>query len=240
MHGDDVLMSGPRSIVEKIRKSLKKRYETREQMISGREGEPKELAILNRKVRWIKERIRLAPDQRHMAEVIGELGVGASKPADTLVHWEMTEDEKVPLERAAASQFRRLAAKLNYLSWTGPTSGSGHRWFAPSPPPLVGDMIWLKRIAQFPVGNPVLWIYFETLYANTDVDWASCKESRRSMSGGMLVHNGVPDNQGVVDRAAGQGLGSTSTSDTYGCRLLGNCASLTCARFIRPATRPMS
>ena len=47
-------MSGPRSIVEKFRKSLRKRHETWEQMISGQEGEPKELAILNRKVQWVQ------------------------------------------------------------------------------------------------------------------------------------------------------------------------------------------
>ena len=53
MHGDDVLISGPRGgIVEKVHKSTRKRYETREQMISGWEAETKQLAILNRKVQW--------------------------------------------------------------------------------------------------------------------------------------------------------------------------------------------
>ena len=54
-------------------------------MSSGREGEPKELAILNRKVQWVKEGIQLVPDKTHAAEVIEELGLGASKPVDTPV-----------------------------------------------------------------------------------------------------------------------------------------------------------
>ena len=129
------------------------------QMISGREGEPKELAILNRKVQWVKEGIRLAPDQRHTAEVIEELGLGASKPVDTLVCTtarEMTEDEKEPLEGAAASQFTCLAAKLNNLSLdrpdirfgTGCSVASKHR---------VGDTIPLLSIARFFVEKPLLW-----------------------------------------------------------------------------------
>ena len=127
--------------------------------VSGPRRRAKELGILNRKVQWVKEGIRLAPDQRHTAEVIEELGLGASKPVDTLVCTtarEMTEDEKVPLEGAAASQFMRLAAKLNNLSLdrpdtrfgTGCSVASKHR---------VGDMIWLLSIARFFVEKPLLW-----------------------------------------------------------------------------------
>ena len=201
MHGDDVLMAGPRSVIEKVRKCLRKRYETREQMISGRDGEPKELVILNRKIQWRKEGIRLAPDQRHAAEVIEELGLREAKPVDTPVCTtmrEMTEEEKVPLEGAAASQFRRLAAKLNYLSLDRPDIRYGTSLVcAVASTPRLGDMTRLKRIARFLVGKPVLWTYFRwgvsgsRLYAYTDADWASCKESRRSTSGGMLVHNGA-------------------------------------------------
>ena len=132
-HGVDVFVSGPRRRAE-------------------------ELAILNRKVQWVKEGIRLAPDQRHTAEVIEELGLGASKPVDTLVCTtarETTEDEKEPLEGAAASRFRSLAAKLNNLSFdradirfgTVCSVASKHR---------VGDTIWLLSIARFFVRKAAL------------------------------------------------------------------------------------
>ena len=187
-------MFGPR-IVEKVRKFLRKRYETREQMISGWEGEPKELAILNRKVQWVKEGIRLAPDQRHTAEVIGELGLDASKLVDTplcTTAREMTKDEKVPLEGAAASQFRRLAAKLTCFSLDHIRFGTSLVCSVASKL-WVGDMIQLKRVARFLVGKPLLWTDFRwgssgsRLHEYTGAGWASCKENRRSMSGGMLV-----------------------------------------------------
>ena len=194
MHGDDVLMAGPRSVIEKPRSSLRKRYETREQMISGRIGEPKELVILNRKVQWAKE-------GRHAVEVIEALGLSGSKLVDTPVcvtTRDLTEDESAPLGGVEASQFRRLAAKLNYLSLDRPDIRYGTSLVcAAASQPRLGDMTRLKRIARFLVGKPLLWTYFRwgvsgsRLYAFTDADWASCKESRRSTSGGMLVHHGA-------------------------------------------------
>ena len=83
------------------------------------------MAIPNRKVQWVNEGIRLAPDQRHAEEVIEDLGLCTTSR-------EMTEDEKVPMEEAAASQFRRLVAELHCFSLDGPIPGSVHRWFAPS------------------------------------------------------------------------------------------------------------
>ena len=123
------------------------------------------------------------PDQRHAAEVIEELGL-AVEPADTPVCTtarEITEDEKAPLEGEAASP------------WTGPTSGSGHRWFAPSPRNLRHDPA--QEDCLVPRRKVVLVSYFRwstsgsRLHAYTDADWASCKESR--LSGDMLVHNGT-------------------------------------------------
>ena len=192
MHGDDVLMAGPRSVIEKPRSSLRKRYETREQMISGRIGEPKELVILNRKVQWAKEGIRLAPDQRHAVEVIEELGLSGSKPVDMPVcvtTRDMTEDERAPLGGVEASQFRRLAAKLNYLSLDRPDIRYGKSLVcAAASQPRLGDMTRLKRIARFLVGKPLLWTYFRwgvsgsRLYAFTDADWP-----RARRVGGRLV-----------------------------------------------------
>ena len=87
--------------------------------------------------------IQLAPDQ----------ALGASKPVDTpacTTAREMTEDEKVGMEGAAASQFRRLPAKLNCLCLDPPDI----RFGTSSSKPRVGDMIRLKKIATFLVGKP--------------------------------------------------------------------------------------
>ena len=88
-----------------------------------------------------------------------EFGLGASKPVDALVCTtarEMTDEEKVPLEGVAASQFRRLAAKLNNLSLDRSDIRFGTVCSVASKR-RVGDMSWLLSITRFLVGKPLLW-----------------------------------------------------------------------------------
>ena len=52
VHGDDILLSGPRSLVDAVRNSLRKRYEIREQMLGAGQKDASEIIMLNRRVQW--------------------------------------------------------------------------------------------------------------------------------------------------------------------------------------------
>ena len=50
VHGDDILLSGPRSLVDAVRNSLRKRYEIREQMLGAGPKDASEFIMLNTRV----------------------------------------------------------------------------------------------------------------------------------------------------------------------------------------------
>ena len=52
MHGDDIFVAGLRQEMVNVGATLKKRWETRDQMIASKPGDQKELRILNRALRW--------------------------------------------------------------------------------------------------------------------------------------------------------------------------------------------
>ena len=83
VHGDDILLAGPRSHVDAARKSPRKRCETREQMMGSGPTDARETVMPNRRVQWTEEGIRTSPDPRHVKENIEELGLERAKPSDT-------------------------------------------------------------------------------------------------------------------------------------------------------------
>ena len=168
--------------------------------MSGRSGEPRELVILNRRVQWTDDGLRMAPDDRHLKDLIDELGLGGASHVDTpmpVTQRNMDEEELKTLDAADSTLYRRLAAKLNYLSMDRPdVRHAASVICSTAASPRVGDMVRLKRVVRFMKGRPVMWTYFrwglvwKEIKAFTDSDWALSREDRRSMSGGMLVHNG--------------------------------------------------
>ena len=74
-HGDDILAAGPTSLADAVRKSLRTRFETREQMLGGGPKDASEIVMLNRRVKWTEEGIRILPDPRHVKDIIEELGL---------------------------------------------------------------------------------------------------------------------------------------------------------------------
>ena len=72
--------SGPRQDFAKMGATLKKRWETHDQMMRPKPDDQKELRILNRTLRWCMDELVFAADLRHAREVIDELGLSRSKP----------------------------------------------------------------------------------------------------------------------------------------------------------------
>ena len=58
VHGDDILLAGPRSLVDAVRMSLRKLQKTREQMMGARP------------IDWTEEGLRISRDPRHVKEII--------------------------------------------------------------------------------------------------------------------------------------------------------------------------
>ena len=70
VHGDDIFVAGPRLDIAKMGATLKKRWETRDQMIGPKPGDQKELRILNRTLRWCKDGQVFAATLRHVREIL--------------------------------------------------------------------------------------------------------------------------------------------------------------------------
>ena len=77
MHGDDIFVAGPLDIA-KTRATLKKRWETRDQMIGSKPDDQKELRIFSRTLRWCKDGLVFAANLRHGREIVDELGLSKS------------------------------------------------------------------------------------------------------------------------------------------------------------------
>ena len=95
-----------------------------------------------------------------------------------------------------ATLYRGLVAKLKYLATDRPdiryaASVMGRHASSPKD----ADMVVSKRVGRFLVKRPITWTHCRwrvrsDIMAYTDSDWAANREDRRSVSGGMLVHNG--------------------------------------------------
>ena len=87
--------------------SFHENCETREQAMGARPTIASEIVMLNRRVRWTGEGIRISPDLRHVKEIIEKLGLeGAILDTNDCVR--------------DATLYRRLVVKLNYLAMDRP------------------------------------------------------------------------------------------------------------------------
>ena len=138
-----------------------------------------------------------------MQEVIKALGLEGASPAPTPgvaatgeTSVEDNEGSTEPeLVQEETTMFRAVAARLNYLS-----RDRLDITFATMK--LCSKMSWLdaqdlknmKRVGRFLVGRPRVGCLFEwqahpsALHALADADWAGDKQSRKSVSGSMILH----------------------------------------------------
>ena len=99
------------------------------------------------------------------------------------------------LGQEETTMFRAVAAKLNYLSQDRPDiTLATMKLCSKMSRPDAQDLKNMKRVGRFLVGRPRVGCLFEwqahpsALHALADADWAGDRQSRKSVSGSMILH----------------------------------------------------
>ena len=181
-----------------FRRCLEGRFKTKTQIIgTGSNGEVAEARVLNRVIRVTPEGWEYEPDQRHVDMLIEGFGLkeakAVSSPGEEEKKHEMDENQ-AELPAARSTAFRGHAARLNYVATDRPDLAYSAKEVCRSmAKPSVGAWRKLKRIIRYLVGNgrTVLKYPWQAEESGpetySDSDWAGCRRTGRSTSGGAVM-----------------------------------------------------
>ena len=239
VHGDDYFSSGLSDDLDWLQSQLEERFEIKTQRISGKSDHDKEGKILNRVVRWTQSGYEVEADPRHAELVIKQLEASSMKPISTPgVEGKEEEDteEDFELSGESATNYRAIAARLNYLSTDRPDlQYATKECCRDMSKPTSGSQRRLMRIARYLVGRPrLVWRfdlqgYVGVVEAFSDANWAGCRTSRKSTSGGVLMVGAHPiksysKTQAVIAK-------SSAESELYGI-VRATCEALGCLTLV--------
>ena len=199
VHGDDFVSAGNEVNLRAFRTKLEERFKIKTQIVGhgGREDVQSEARVLNRIVRATEDGWEYEADQRHIEMLIDGLGLGQAKgvctPGEEEKKWE-EEENKEELSAEEARRFRGHAARLNYLAADRPDIAYSVKEVCRAmAKPTKGAWKKLKRIVRYLVEarrtvTEYPWQGQEgEVEAYTDSDWAGCRQTGRSTSGGAIT-----------------------------------------------------
>ena len=201
--GDDFTFLGRERHLKNIAEEMAQWYDIKVRAVMGPcRDDDKEVRILNRVVKWERDKITYEADDKHVVKIMDELGFDDStKSLDTPLAKDHDNDDgdDEPLDDQEAKRYRRLAATVNYLATDRPdlqftASVLGRTMARPT------ERSWgnLKKVARYLKGHVKVVYEFpeaegkdvQDLVGYSDSDWAGCKRSRRSTSGGLVTLGG--------------------------------------------------
>ena len=213
VHGDDFTSAGREADLRWFEAELKKNFDIKTEWLGP---DPKrhlqEVRVLNRVISWTADGVTYEADPRHAEILIRELGLEGSKSVTTPgAREEVAKASAVGigntgrLENLAddaagaalsgqdATKYRGLAARANYLAQDRLDIQYAVKEIARRmSSPKDGDMALLKRLGRYLIGAPrAVYTYSwqskaMRLETYVDSDWAGCKGTRRSTSGGVV------------------------------------------------------
>ena len=197
VHGDDYLSSGYAKDLDWLKECLEKEYELQTQRIGVGAGRSVEGKILNRIVRWTSKGYEMEADPRHCELVLKQLNIEGQKSLSSPgVEGQDEEDGENDelLKGDQASSFRGITARLNYLSADRPDIQYATKEVCREmASPTTGSWRRLIRIGRYLLDKQRLIWKFDlqntsgTVDAFSDANWAGCRRSRKSTSGGALM-----------------------------------------------------
>jgi hypothetical protein len=199
VHGDDFLSAAKDEDLEWLRSELSKNLEIKTQKI-GRKEKTKQMTFLGRVLTWEESGIRYEADPRHAEIVIQELGLAGGKsaatPGSTTKLDVRDESEGNPLMAGQdATRYRAVTARLNFLAQDRTDIQHATKEVSRCmSAPRIGDMDALKHIGKYLLRRPRATYMYKfqsepsefTVYSDTD--WAGCRSTRKSTSGGIIMH----------------------------------------------------
>ena len=193
VHGDDFTSLANSVDLNWLQQQLEAKYSVKTQLLGP--GYSDEIRILNRVIRWTSDGLTMEADPRHAEIIIRELGLEDAKAVQTpgIDNLEVDGGEQ-ELSSSEATRYRAIAARCNYLSLDRvdiqfATKEVARRMSKPT----VKDMARLKRLGRYLIGAPRVVCKFPwqlkpaEVRVFTDADWAGCRETRKSTSGGALM-----------------------------------------------------
>ena len=194
VHVDDFLCCGFSEDLRWFRHAVESKYEIKFEVLGNSRGEKVEISFLKRKIRLTSEGLEYEADQRHVTELLKKMEMENSKPVVSPgSRDEEKHQEGEALDWKSATSYKSAAAVINYLSGDRPDLGfAGKEVCRYVSAPTVSDLTRLKRVLRYLRGQPrVVWKYpwqqaSSQLRVFSDSDWAGCKKSRKSTSGGVL------------------------------------------------------
>lgn len=194
VHGDDYVSTGRPQDLAWLRKELEKVYELKTQVVGPCAEGVCEGKVLNRVLRWQDHGWELEADPRHCELVLEQLDL---KHAKGLTSRGNIDDDKDNVEDGQelvgddVSLFRGLAARLNYLSLDrADIQYSTEEICREMSRPSRGSLRRLHHLARRLITKPrVVWKFPyqlkpKVLVVNVDSNWAGCRRTRKSTSGG--------------------------------------------------------
>jgi hypothetical protein len=197
VHGDDFTFVGEKCALDFVEAKMKQWYELKVKARLGDEPEDdKETDILGRIVRCTEHGFEYEADPRHREKIIETLGFSEkTKGLSVNGRLEDLADAVVELEASERTPFRALAARMNYLAQDAPeVQFAAKEVCREMARPTRDGWRKLKILARFILERAaVVWQFAWqdevelVLRVFSDSDWAGCRKTRRSTSGGVLM-----------------------------------------------------
>ena len=197
VHGDDFTALGHAKDLDWLKKNMREKFEVKATRIGPDVDDDKSAKLLNRIIEWTANGITVEGDQRHSERVARSAGIDC-KSKHVVTPYDVADkgDDDIALTPELATQYRANVARGNFMcsdrSDIQYTVKELSRHMAN---PRRCDLGRLKRLARYLAGRPrikVQYLYQTEEEGNqitvySDTDFAGCRETRKSTSGGVLM-----------------------------------------------------
>ena len=197
VHGDDFTTAGRDEDLSWFENKIQKFFEVKLRgRLGSSKGDSKEIRILNRIARYTDGGYEWEADPRHAEIIIQQLGLTDATSVGTPgVKENNAEQDEEELQGSEATAYRALAARANFLSMDrADIQFASKEVCRRMSRPRQCDWLRIKRLGRYLVGAPRVVHKFgwqdqpDTITAIVDTDFAGCLETRKSTSGGALMH----------------------------------------------------